>query len=433
MSYETIGLLDHMGFGNLGDAAIQESVIANIRKRIPHAKLIGFSSNPEDTSKRHGIPAYPITWSYPGRTGGSAAPASREHVRAGLKRAIGRVHAVYGVLKRLHDILHEAVHLLRSYKRVRALDLLVISGGGQICELWGGAWGAPWNVLKFCLLARLSGTPLFILDVGAWPLKSRTSKLFAKWSVRLADYTAFRDSESKQLLEGLHVRRKIEVFPDAAYGFRPPRRGMADRKGNSRGRVALNPLGFCDPRIWPRKDEAVYKAYLEKMAAFILWVRDLGFELHIFSSDYSTDLLAMDDLAKMAAAAPSLLSAPLLKVYPELTLDELIETMSGMDYFVTSKFHGVIFSHILGVPVAALSYHPKIQSLMAEAGHPEFCMDVESFRLEDLKQAFSSLEIQREPLQSLCYRAASGYYQMLQGQFDRLFAVPSVSPPDMKG
>src|ERR1700740_1120040 len=60
-----IGLLDHMGYGNLGDAATQDVAIANIRKRLPGAQLIGFSFVPSDTTMRHGIPCYPIRRWYP--------------------------------------------------------------------------------------------------------------------------------------------------------------------------------------------------------------------------------------------------------------------------------------------------------------------------------------------------------------------------------
>ena len=28
--------------------------------------------------------------------------------------------------------------------------------------------------------------------------------------------------------------------------------------------VGLNPIGFCDPRIWPRKDDSVYQDYLKR-------------------------------------------------------------------------------------------------------------------------------------------------------------------------
>ena len=54
-----------MGYGNLGDAAVQEAVIANIRKRLPDVRLVGFSLVPDDTTERHGIPCYSIRWWYP--------------------------------------------------------------------------------------------------------------------------------------------------------------------------------------------------------------------------------------------------------------------------------------------------------------------------------------------------------------------------------
>src|ERR1700752_669685 len=61
-----IGLLDHMGYGNLGDAATQEALIANIRSRVPDAEVIGFSFNTHDTQKRHNIVSNSITPWHPG-------------------------------------------------------------------------------------------------------------------------------------------------------------------------------------------------------------------------------------------------------------------------------------------------------------------------------------------------------------------------------
>src|SRR5437667_8038537 len=58
--YKTVGLLDHLGHGNLGDDATLEAVMQNIRRRSPDATLIGFSLNPYDTEQRHGIPSYAI-------------------------------------------------------------------------------------------------------------------------------------------------------------------------------------------------------------------------------------------------------------------------------------------------------------------------------------------------------------------------------------
>ena len=46
-----IGLLDHVGGGNLGDDATQTAVIQNIKTRGPHAQIAGFSTNPDTLSQ----------------------------------------------------------------------------------------------------------------------------------------------------------------------------------------------------------------------------------------------------------------------------------------------------------------------------------------------------------------------------------------------
>ena len=55
-----IALMGPFGFGNLGDGAIQDAAIANIRRICDACDLYGISQNPEDTQRRHGIPAFPI-------------------------------------------------------------------------------------------------------------------------------------------------------------------------------------------------------------------------------------------------------------------------------------------------------------------------------------------------------------------------------------
>src|SRR5215510_11466106 len=55
-----IGLLDHLGGGNLGDDATLDAVMQNIKSRWPQAEIFGFSMNPSDTESRHGIRSYPI-------------------------------------------------------------------------------------------------------------------------------------------------------------------------------------------------------------------------------------------------------------------------------------------------------------------------------------------------------------------------------------
>ena len=61
-----IGLLGPYGFGNLGDAAIQQAMVQHIKQHIPDGQIYGFSLNPEDTFNRHGIQSFLINRRPPG-------------------------------------------------------------------------------------------------------------------------------------------------------------------------------------------------------------------------------------------------------------------------------------------------------------------------------------------------------------------------------
>ena len=459
--YRTIGLLDHMGWGNMGDAAIQESFIQNIRRRLVKARLIAFSLYPRDTRKRHNIEAYPITWCYPGWKGTDMPQAAAEalNLKSRFKSFLKAHRLVYVWAKPIHDLYRELEHLIRSYKIVRSLDLLIISGGGQFCDYHGAL---PYNVFKFCVLAKLSNTPVFIVGVGADRLERPSSKFFARWSVQLASYTSLRSDESQSLLRSVGVKTKTHVCPDPAYaldlqrylaskssdtlepaearsifrslgvdleeGFSadaPHLAGAREQQANgsskrSTPKVGLNPISFCDPRRWPRKDITVYERYLRELTAFSSWLLAQNYRLEIFTSDMM-DVYALEDLRNRLVAGHPSAAASNLSFRPALTLSELFLQMSNFDFVVTSKFHGVIFSHLLEKPVIALSYLPKIDCLMRTVGHDRYCLDVNRIDADWLIERFRSLVHEREQLRSLFRRTSEAYGHAVQVEFDNVF------------
>lgn len=419
-AYKKIGLLDHMGWGNMGDAAVQEAFLANIKRRLPNAHLIAFSLNPGDTTRRHGLASYPITWSYPDDSSESS-PVKALGLLARVKALLKRWRMFYAVGKPIHDVVQEVVHLIRSYRVVRSLDLLIISGGGQLCELWRGPWSHPYNVFKFCALAKLSQTPVFIVGVGAGPLEHPLSKFFARWSVRLADYTSFRDVESQALLRDVGATAKTYVYPDPAYALHLPASAVANISKRARPKVGLNPIGFCDPRIWPREDDTAYGRYLDKLTTFSSWLLNHDYDLEIFSAEISVDRYAVEDLGKRLPIYASLNASSKVASIPSLSLNDLLIQMSTFDFIVTAKFHGVVFSHLLGKPVIALSYHHKIDDLMRAVGHERYCLDIDHFEVDSLIDTFESLVDNREDLSSRFRRAATTYGNAVESQFDQLF------------
>ena len=425
-----IGILDAMGRGNLGDAAIQESVISNIRGRQQNARFVGFSFDPEDTFKRHGIPAHPLTRGSRRNAHITEQGSDRRNIKSTLKAAFSKVPVLYFFLRFLAAIVRETMFLVRSYRILRKLDLLVISGGGQICELWGGPWHV-YTLFKFSILVKIAGKRIYFLNVGAEPLNHWLTRFFAKSSIRLADYVSFRDAYSQSVVRGLGLKAKTDVCADPAYALEVSNYLNGNSGELMTQTVGINPLAFCDPRIWPRKDQSVYDVYLEKLTRFSLWLRQEGYNLKFFTTSANVDKYAVSDLKqKLAKNSQSghldertfgRYSEAVQELYCDSVTEVLVE-MSGCDYIVTSRYHGVIFSHLLGKPLIVLNYQAKSDVAMRAAGLGEYSADIEYFDPNWLIHAFSSLVHNCEIIKTKEERTVKVYMEKLREQFDALFS-----------
>ncbi|HXW97162.1 MAG TPA: polysaccharide pyruvyl transferase family protein, partial [Gemmatimonadales bacterium] len=207
-----IGLLTPYDGSNLGDGAIQTAVIENLRRREPGVALLGITLDPSDTTARHGIPAFPITGlsvtsyseamrrsigdgaqaeSHRKAAVAASTPSRGDFLRKGVK-AIPLVGSTLRFLRRkwqaARQIPAEVRHLTQSYRIVRELDLLLVSGGGQLDEEFGGPWGHPYALFRWAMLARLAGTPFAIASVGVGYLNRPLSRFFLRHALASAEY-----------------------------------------------------------------------------------------------------------------------------------------------------------------------------------------------------------------------------------------------------
>jgi len=418
-----IGLLDHMGYGNLGDAATQDVAIANIRKRRPSAQLVGFSFVPADTAMRHGIVCYPIRWWYPNPVKAGDQSDDSNNAKRGMKGILKHIPFVYGFVKAILDFTREALFWVRSYKAVRELDLLIISGGGQLSDLWRGPWSHPYAIFKFCLITKVAGKKLYILNVGAGPLDHSLSKLFARYAVQLADYRSFRDEESQKLLRSVGVKAQTYVYPDLAYGLEVAECGKGNPQISESSVVGINPIGFCDPRNWPRKDEAAYREYLKKMVCFSEWLLEQGYKVSFFTNEASLDRYVIEDLKEELSLRLAANLFGQLSFSASENVKDLLDEMTGFDFVVTSKYHGIVFSQVLGKPVISLSYGRKMDSAMRAVGQERFNANIEHFSVDWLVKAFSCLVNDREQIKQESSKVVRTYAAKLSQQFDTLFLL----------
>jgi len=112
---------------------------------------------------------------------------------------------------------------------------------------------------------------------------------------------------------------------------------------------------------------------------------------------------------------------------PVTTIATLLSHMSSMDYIITCRFHGVVFAHLMNIPVIALSHHPKVSTLMNDLGLAEYCLSIDTFDQELLMAAFSRMVADKMSIKARMAEKLALYKHELTAQFDRLFAPEGVS------
>jgi polysaccharide pyruvyl transferase WcaK-like protein len=424
---QKIGLLHHIGGGNLGDDATQDAVIQNIKRRWPQAVMIGLSVNPDDTRKRHGIPSYAIrkkTWDF-----GYRIVRSEVTIKEKAKIVVSKYCFLFRLLRAINFVVirmpkaffQEIAFLSESFRIIRSCDLLIINGGGQLTE-WGGPWGFPYTIFKWILLARLANVKRVFLNVGAGPLTQPLSKFFVRRALLFADYVSFRDEQSRALIYQIGFRGRSQVFPDNAYSLKIPALNVCNGSAKQgKALVGIAPMPYCDPRVFPEKNQLVYDSFIRKLGLFGSWLIRHNYCVTLFGSDIGTDPLAIEDLEKALRGESDIADSPCLINEPVSSAEELFAKMSSMNYVVTCRFHGVVFAHMLNKPVLAISHHPKVATLMHGIGLAKYCVDIRTSDLNLLTETFSALVSNSDEIKARMAEKLDCYRRQLTMQYDDLF------------
>jgi polysaccharide pyruvyl transferase WcaK-like protein len=433
--YKTVGLLDHLGHGNLGDDATLEAVMQNIRRRSPDATLIGFSLNPYDTEQRHGIPSYAIRRDSKSPPSSNSPVSSHAPLKARLKRLLTRCRLVLMVLRAINTaairtptaFLQELQFLAESFRIVQSLDILVMCGGGQLLD-WGGPWRFPYTLFKWTLLAKLSGVPCYYINVGAGPLRDWLSKRFVRLALLLTDYASFRDENSRACVQDIGFRRAADVFPDNVYSLEIPVFNISKARTDRRPLVGFSPMAYRDPRVssWD-KDQAAFDRYIHRLALFASSLARDRYRLRLFSTEVSFDSPAIEDVRRALQSDASITDSSSFTHDQVPGATTLFSQMSSMDYVVTSRFHGVVFAHLMNKPVLAISPHPKVATLMDDLGLSAYCVDIRIFELDLLLNIFSRLIENQDNIKAHMAKTAASYKVRLLHQFDCLFPFSPVA------
>lgn len=351
-----IGLLGSYSSRNLGDTAIQLTVIRNLRVRLPDAEIIGICIEPEDVRAALSIDAFPYSWEL--RQDGTVP---FEHWPWRAKEALQRI-----------------AHLLRIYRFVRELDLLVISGGGQFDELWGGAFRQPYLLWIWTLMAKLRKVPIAAFGLGWDYIETRAAGRFCVGAMERADYRYVRDPGTAELLRRAGLRKTVNVGADPAFCIRPGFGGERAPMTVPRRFIVVSPIAAS--AIAP-DSRAGHAAHLQQLARACRGWMDEGFDIRFVCSQ-----LAMDGpwITTLTNGLSSVEGGPTWRVAREPGVDAYLAEIEGATFVLSARLHGLILALAAGSPVIGINYSRKIAQLLIDCDMQDFLVDPDAETAEGL-------------------------------------------------
>ncbi len=429
-----IALLSPCGWGNLGDAAILDSAIDAIRLRLPAAPILGLTLNPADTAQRHGIPALTCSgfsvrdygvaedapFALPVQRGERDAGAPRAPVgtlRATLRQVAWKVPGLSQVWTATKMARADLRHRRLMGDQTGHLSLVVVAGGGQLDDFWGGTFGHPYVLWRWARHSRAVGARFLVLSVGTGVLSTPLSRLLVRRALSVADYRSFRDEGSRQLV-GARLVAGDPVVPDLAYGLAPaPSVPLLQER---RPLIGLSPIAHRDPRSAPTKDAARYRSYLERLALVAARLLETDHDLVLYATA-SADIACVSDLRLEIAKRVTPEQLERISTPETRTVADLRAALAPVRVALASRLHGVILPHVWGIPVVALSYERKVTVLMQTMNCQSYCVDIDEFAPSLLLQLTYDLLDKQGAMSRNITRLVAGFRRQVDAQYDLVF------------
>jgi len=413
-----IALLTPYTGGNLGDAAIQDALIANLRLRLPDVQFSGLTLNSDNFVERHGASAFPLSaWhgTFYRMCGGRLTDQRRDN--ATFERLAGEPGATSKSLKRLlkqapvlgwclrtarsfgRRARAELLHAARGYRFLRMQDLLIVSGGGQLDEEWGGPWGHPFALFKWVALARMARIPSAFASVGACKVSSIRSRFFLSGALRMAQYRSYRDRNSRNIASTLLRRARGDaIVPDMAFSLPPSQLPLpAGIRALARGRtvVAISPIAYAKPGSWPCPDAALHERYLRQMTRLMAQLLSRDYFLAVVCSSVGDDDLVIRELLgrldrEAGEKMPGQVHVPVIRTWKDLAA-----CLRDVDFLVASRLHSAILGFLTQTPTVAISFDPKVDWVMEDLGQTDYLLHICDFAAEDVIQAVDRIQLHK--------------------------------------
>jgi polysaccharide pyruvyl transferase CsaB len=333
----------YYGFDNCGDEAVLLAIIHCLKRLRPDIRVTVLSNNPARTRELYGV------------------------------NAVSRWNP-----------LRIAIALLTSR--------LLISGGGSLLQDVTSI-KSPDYYLGVIRIALFLHKKVMIYSQGVGPLIDSNNRAKVSRVLNRCHAITLRDEYSAELLEVLGVNRDIPVTCDPVMAFSRADIGNGIVKENLHSlgiidskHLGLNPVLLVAVRCW--NDDR----HIAPVAEFLDTQVGEGWDVLLVPAHYPEDTDAIAMLSARMAMRPYC-------VDKLLTAGEFISLTSSVDRVFSMRLHGLICAFAMGTPLIGLSYDPKVDAFMEQAGLGRYCLSFDDFDVELANRLMEELD--NLPLQLL--------------------------------
>lgn len=347
-----VALLGAYSSRNFGDVAIQKAAIHNLRVLCPGVTLVGISHDASDTLEHLGIAGWNL------QAGEGIPDDPRAELGMGWPRLLARRLARFPKMLRIAG----------------SVDILVVSGSGQLEDYWGGPMGHAWSLLAWTVAFRLRRRKVAILATGLDDLTTSLGKRFIRATLRFAQYRSFRDSGTLEEMRRLGFGGAAHVCPDLAFSL--PEQVIPAPTMNPAGAPSILVCPIAQ-RAFRKLGAEVYDEYLEGLRKVCVALAEEGCTIVLTNSQTDMDMPLLSRFAD--SLATSGMDGQRIRVRPSSSLSDYLAAVAASDVVVASRLHGVILSIISCTPVVAISYSRKVEKMMADVGLERNCLHLREF------------------------------------------------------
>lgn len=365
-----VGLFGPYHSNNLGDTATQMAVMANLRRHHAGIEFISICFDPQDAARTHGVSAFNMTGTESYIHVPHSGTLDPENNR-GLQQ---KPWLMRWLPYKAYMLVSHVWQSWNIYRFTRKIDVLLISGGGQLCDFWGGPWARPFELLVWTVACRLRRKRVVVFATAADNLTTRIGRVMCFLAMRLSHYTVYRDEYTVQAAREAGLENPGHACPDAAFSLPLP-------ETLSSNPTTIQPVVLACPiskSAWLRTIDASYESYLEEFVDTCELLVKHGFVVQLSNSQVKMDSPVAqrisERLQERLKGDPVLIERIQLRL--TRTVSDFITLAKNANVVLASRLHGVILSLVTGRPVVAIAYIRKVSQVMVDAKISEYCIEL---------------------------------------------------------